>query len=79
MALDLIRRVKVGLKREDVARVQAEVNPRVANYLNNAMRSQLAALEDETRKQIVVHADPLRGPQEEEVVFLKDDGSKVSV
>ena len=79
MALELIRKIQVGLKDEDVVRVEVAVHPTVSNYLNNAMRPRLSELEGEGRKQIAVHADPLRRPQEHEIVCLKADGARVSV
>ena len=79
MALDMIRRLQVGLSRADVARVDLEVTPEVANYLNNVMRARLQELENETRKQIVVHANPDMGQDEHKIAFLKEGGAVVTV
>ena len=79
MALEMIRRVQVGLKRKNVAQVGVDVNPEVANYFNNVMRSRLSELESETSKRIVVHANPSLGPEEREITFLTNDGTKTSI
>jgi len=79
VALDLIRKLRAGLSQRAVARAEVDVSPAIANYLNNAMRSRLQELEDETNKQILIRADASRGPDEYEELFLKDNGAKVSV
>ena len=79
IALDLIRKLRAGLQRADVARVDVDAPTAVANYLNNAMRSRLRELESQTNKVIQVHADPERGPEDHEIVFSKSDGARVKV
>jgi len=79
MALEMIRNVQMGLNRKEVARVEVDVNPKVASYLNNNMRARLSGLEEEARKQVMVHANPNRRPDEEEITFLKDDGTHVKI
>ncbi|MFP4029878.1 MAG: ribonuclease E/G [Candidatus Brocadiia bacterium] len=76
-ALELIRRLRVGLHHDKVARVDVEAEPEVANYLNNTMRSRLRELEKTSGKQIVVHADPARGPRENDVNYRNQNGALV--
>ena len=78
-ALGIIRKLRVGLQRRDVARVDVDAEPEVANYLNNTMRSRLRELENQMAKQVLVHADPERPPGACEIHFRKQDGSLVQV
>jgi len=79
LALELLRSLRSGLNNGKVVRVEVDVNPTVANYLNNVLRSRLEELENESKKEIQVHANPLRGPDEHEILFYKKDGNRVSV
>ncbi len=79
IALETIRKVRAGLGRSEVARVEVDVPPAVANYLNNVMRSRLRELEQQTNRQVLIHANPERGPAEQEVVFSRQDGARVKV
>ena len=79
IALDLIRKLRAGLQRPEVARVDVDAPTAVANYLNNIMRSRLRELESQTNKVIRVHADPARGPEDHEIAFSKSDGARVNI
>jgi len=79
IALDLIRRLRAGLQRPEVAKADVDVPTAVANYLNNVMRSRLRDLESQTKKVIQVHANPQRGPEEQEIVFSGENGARVDV
>jgi ribonuclease E len=79
LALELIRKLRVGLQRPNVARVEVDSTPDVANYLNNAMRARLKELETKSGKEIRVHANPQRGPGDHEIAFYKQDGNRVNV
>ena len=78
-ALELIRKIRTGLQLKDVDRVEVDAQPQVANYLNNTMRSRLRELEEEADKEIKIHANPDRGPTQNVVHFLKENGRKVKV
>jgi len=79
IALGLIRTLRAGLQRPEVARVDVDAPTEVANYLNNVMRSRLRELETQTGKSVLVHANPARGPEDYEITFATADGAKVSV
>ena len=79
MGLELVRTMRLGLERKDVAHVNLEVTPAVANYLNNTMRARLAQLEKDSGKDIVVHASPGLNMEEHKISFLKKDGALVKV
>ena len=78
-ALEIIRKLRIGLHRDDVAKVDAQLQPEVANYLNNTMRTRLRELEKEAGKEVRVHADPQRGPNEDEIHFRRKNGKLVKV
>ncbi|MFP4175865.1 MAG: Rne/Rng family ribonuclease [Planctomycetota bacterium] len=78
-ALEIIRRLRIGLHHQDVARVDVQLQPEVANYLNNTMRARLKELEEETGKDVQVHADPERGPKDDEIHFRRENGKLVRV
>ena len=78
-ALEIIRKLRIGLHNDAVAEVDAQLQPEVANYLNNTMRTRLRELEDEMGKQVRVHADPGRGPNDNEIHFRRQNGKLVQV
>jgi ribonuclease E len=78
-ALEIIRKIRIGLHKDSVAKVDAQLQPEVANYLNNTMRTRLRELEEEMGKEVRVHADPGRGPNENEIHFRRANGQVVQV
>jgi len=79
MALELIRTMRVALGKKKVARVNVAASPAVANYLNNLMRSRLEQLEEESGKEILVHADPALELEEQKISFRNQEGQNLSV
>ena len=57
MALDVMRKMRIGLDDTAVMRVQLAVHPEVAIYLLNKKRAELAELEEKTEKKILVAPD----------------------
>ncbi len=78
-ALEIIRRLRIGLHSNEVAKVDAQLQPEVANYLNNTMRPRIRELERETGKEVRIHADPDRGPNEDQIHFRRKNGKLVRV
>lgn len=78
-ALEIIRKLRIGLHNGAVAKADAQLQPEVANYLNNTMRIRLRELEEELKKEVRVHADPDRGPNENEIHFRRENGQLVQV
>jgi ribonuclease E len=64
MSLDVMRRLAIGIHDDRVQRVELTVCPDVAFYLQNKKRHRLAALENSTKKRIVIHADLTLGLDE---------------
>src|SRR3954466_13453082 len=58
MSLDVMRRLAIGAHDERVVRVQLSVGNDVAFYLQNKKRGQLAALEKESGKRILIKGEP---------------------
>src|SRR4051812_17878908 len=57
MALDVMRRLAIAVNDLKVVRVDLTVSTEVAFYLQNKKRAQLAALEENTKKRIVIKSD----------------------
>ena len=83
MSLDVMRRLAIAIHDQRVQRVELSVCPEVAFYLQNKKRSQLAQLEHETGKRIVIRTDPVLGLDEmrvdlfdsrEGLVFIEELG-----
>jgi len=79
LGLEVVRKLRVDLARNDIARVEVRAAPTVANYLNNTMRSKLRSLEESTGKEIKVIADPGRRAGELEIKGLKEGGRQVAL
>ena len=79
LGLDLVRALKLALHSDRIARVRIETPPAVANFLNNAMRSRIEELAEQSGKEIVIDADPSLGHDEHKMVFLNQDGASVSL
>src|SRR5260221_13080690 len=54
MSLDVMRRLAIAAHDQRVARVELAVSPEVAFYFQNRKRAQLARLEQETHKSILI-------------------------
>src|SRR5947209_581628 len=54
MSLDVMRRLAIAVHDQRVARVELAVSPEVAFYFQNRKRAQLARLEEETNKRILI-------------------------
>ena len=64
MSLDVMRRLAIAVHDARVARVELSVCADVAFYLQNRKRVQLADLENESKKQILIRVDPKLGLDE---------------
>jgi Rne/Rng family ribonuclease len=58
MSLDVMRRLAIGAHDERVIRIELAVCADVAFYLQNRKRAQLAHLEQESGKRIIIRTDP---------------------
>ncbi len=72
MALDVMRRLAIAVNDLKVVRVELTVCTEVAFYLQNKKRSQLAALETNAKKRIIINSDSTLGL--DEVKFDLFDG-----
>jgi ribonuclease E len=64
MSLDVMRRLAIAVHSQRVARVEMGVCPEVAFYLSNRKRAQIADLEAETGKRVIMRADQTLGLDE---------------
>src|SRR5580765_4635135 len=64
MSLDVMRRLAIAVNDLKVARVELAVCPEVSFYLQNKKRIQLAKLESNSKKRILVRQDPTLGLDE---------------
>src|SRR3954451_6716838 len=64
MSLDVMRRLAIGAHDERVVRVELAVCPDVAFYLQNKKRAEIAALEQESGKRVIVRGDAAMGLDE---------------
>ena len=64
MSLDVMRRLAIAINDQRVARIELAVCPDVSFYLNNRKRNQIAALEADTKKRILIRADQTLGLDE---------------
>jgi ribonuclease E len=78
-ALQVMRGLERAVAHEEVSRVEVAVTPSVAHHLLNAHRRQIAALEDDTRKRIVVRADEDLAGNAMQFSCTNHRGSSVSV
>src|SRR3954451_17927006 len=75
MSLDVMRRLAIAVSDQRVVRVELAVCPDVSFYLLNKKRAQLAELEGQTGKRIVVRAEPTMGLDEMRLeLFDQRDG-----
>src|SRR5918993_5938723 len=78
MSLDVMRRLAIAANDLKVARVELSVNPDVAFYLQNRKRRQLAGLEGDTGKRIVIRTDATLGLDEMKLeLFDSRDGAVI--
>src|SRR6185437_9476751 len=64
MSLDVMRRLAIAVNDQRVVRVEMSVSPEVSSYLQNRKRQQLAAIEQENEKRILIRADQTLGLDE---------------
>jgi len=64
MSLDVMRRLAIAVNDQRVVRVEMSVSPEVSSYLQNRKRQQLAAIEQENDKRILIRADQTLGLDE---------------
>jgi ribonuclease E len=78
-AAEILRNIRMALSRDEINRVEATVAAAVAEFLLNRRRAMLASLEQESGRQILIHADftaPLYSCQ---LVCYDERGSVVKV
>lgn len=64
MSLDVMRRLAIAVNDQRVVRIEMSVSPEVSSYLQNRKRQQLATLEQENEKRILIKADQTLGLDE---------------
>src|SRR5688572_3781028 len=78
MSLDVMRRLAIASSDLKVARVELSVCPDVSFYLLNKKRRQLAQLEEQTNKRVVIRTDPSLGLDEMRLdLFDARDGAVI--
>jgi Ribonuclease G/E len=58
MSLDVTRKLRIAAADEAVVRMMITVHPDVAGYMLNRKRAEIATLEDEYQKRVIIHSDP---------------------
>lgn len=77
LALQALRQVRAALDNKNLDSVEVTVNPLVANYLSNEMRSRLREFEHESGKRIRVLVDSDMAPGQHRITFLDVNGREV--
>jgi ribonuclease E len=72
MTLMTIRKLRVALQDPKAHKVEVRINPRISNILLNEKRRVLVELENEFKKEIVVHGDPSLDHEFLEIVNVSD-------
>ncbi len=79
MSLDVMRRLAIAANDQRVMRVELAVCPDVAFYLNNRKREQLADLEHQSGRRIVVRAEASLGLDEMRMELIDDREGMVQI
>ena len=78
VALTVMRNLQRATAQADVARVEVRVTPSVAHHLANHERRQIAGLEEQTAKTVVIQADPDLLAQEVKFTCTSSRGTPVA-
>lgn len=78
-AIELIRLLQSTVVRKEIQRIELQVSPEVADFLQNQRRAALVRLESEYEKAIAVHADPKVNGQNRRIVCYDARGSEVKI
>ena len=79
VAIETIRVLMTTAAREDVHRIVLEVHQRVANYLNNRKRKDIAGLEEQCNVVISINSRDDVGPEHLILRCLDDIGSEIKI
>jgi len=79
MALDVMRRLSLLLARADVAGVDIHLNEAVAHYLINRKRRAILALEEATKKRVVIRVDHELGVEDTTTTCYGSSGETVKI
>jgi len=72
-ALSYMRRIWLGVSREEIKKVVGNLPLDVANYVQNRKRNELALLEGRHGAQIIINGDQSISPEEGKLDFIKGD------
>jgi ribonuclease E len=76
---DVLRSLRMALSRDEVKRVEATLPAPVAEFLLNRRRAMLVALEQESGKQVSIHADSTALSNSCQIVCFDERGSVVKI
>jgi ribonuclease E len=79
MALDVLRTLMLATEKKNIAEVSVRVNEKVASYLNNQKRRELAALEGRGTVEIRILGSETVFPEHLELECRDDNGRDVPV
>lgn len=57
-AIEMMRLISLSTAREEVKKIELNVSVEVAGFLQNNNRASISRLEEESGKQVIIHADP---------------------
>ena len=63
MAIEVMRVLLATASRDEVYKIHVDVHERVATWLNNRKRKDLARVEDDNEVTVIIHARPEAGPE----------------
>lgn len=78
-ATEILRNLRMALSRDEVKRVEATISAPVAEFMLNRRRAMLVALEQESGKQVFIHADSTALPNSCQIVCFDERGSVVKI
>jgi ribonuclease E len=78
-ATEILRNLRMALSRDEIRRVEATVAAPVAEFLLNRRRAMLVSLEQESGKQIVIHADSAAPSNSCQMICFDERGSVVKI
>ena len=79
MALDVMRKLNLLLSRRDVAGVDIHLNQAVAHYLMNRKRRSIVALEEATKKRVVIRVDHELGVEDTSTICYGTSGETIKI
>ncbi len=79
LAIEMIRKLNLSASNNKIKRVELNVSPEVADYLQNEKRSVISQIEQFSDKRVVIHSVPDYTAGKHELVCYNDRGSAVGL